>query len=154
MDGWGISCEIALLWMSLDFTNDKSTLVQVMACAVWQQAITWANVDPDLCRHMALLGHNELKITRVSRKRECMRSLKEKIIQLVAVISVSSTARCCYSITQYYIYNRILQTALHWFRLNINSRVWTHKKSPLSHLHGRANVCLYCEYFRRKLTTL
>ena len=26
--------------------------------AVRQQAITWANVDPDLCRHMASLGHN------------------------------------------------------------------------------------------------
>ena len=30
-DGWGISCEIALTWMSLDFTDDQSTLVQVMA---------------------------------------------------------------------------------------------------------------------------
>ena len=29
--GWGISCEIALIWMSLDFTDDQSTLVQVMA---------------------------------------------------------------------------------------------------------------------------
>ena len=29
--GWGISCEIAPIWMSLDFTNDQSTLVQVMA---------------------------------------------------------------------------------------------------------------------------
>ena len=29
--------------------------------AIRQQAITWANVDPDLCRHMASLGHNELK---------------------------------------------------------------------------------------------
>ena len=28
--------------------------------AVRQQAIIWANVDPDLCRHMASLGHNEL----------------------------------------------------------------------------------------------
>ena len=28
--------------------------------AVRQQAITWANVEPDLCRHMASLGHNEL----------------------------------------------------------------------------------------------
>ena len=28
-------------------------------CAVMQQAITWANVDPDLSRHMASLGHNE-----------------------------------------------------------------------------------------------
>ena len=29
--------------------------------ALRQQAITWANVDPDLCRHMASLVHNELK---------------------------------------------------------------------------------------------
>ena len=28
--GWGISYEIALRWMPLDLTNDKSTLVQVM----------------------------------------------------------------------------------------------------------------------------
>ena len=49
--GWDISCEIAHKWMSLDTTVDKSTLVQV---------ITWTNVDPDLCRHMASLGHNEL----------------------------------------------------------------------------------------------
>ena len=28
--GWGISCEIALIWMSLEFTDDQSTLVQVM----------------------------------------------------------------------------------------------------------------------------
>ena len=31
IDGWGNSCEIALLWMSLDFTDEKSTLVKVMA---------------------------------------------------------------------------------------------------------------------------
>ena len=31
IDGWGISCKIALIWMSLDFTDDQSTLVQVMA---------------------------------------------------------------------------------------------------------------------------
>ena len=28
---WRISCEIALIWMSLNFTDDQSTLVQVMA---------------------------------------------------------------------------------------------------------------------------
>ena len=27
---------------------------------IFQQAITWTNVDPDLCRHMASLGLNEL----------------------------------------------------------------------------------------------
>ena len=31
IDAWGISCKIALIWMSLDFTDDQSTLVQVMA---------------------------------------------------------------------------------------------------------------------------
>ena len=31
IDGWGISCEIALIWMSLDFADDQSTLAQVMA---------------------------------------------------------------------------------------------------------------------------
>ena len=31
IDGWGISYEVAQIWMSLDFTEDQSTLVQVMA---------------------------------------------------------------------------------------------------------------------------
>ena len=31
IDGWAISCEIALIWLSLDLSDDKSTLVQVMA---------------------------------------------------------------------------------------------------------------------------
>ena len=31
INGWGISCELALRWTSLDLTDDKSTLVQVMA---------------------------------------------------------------------------------------------------------------------------
>ena len=31
IDGWGISCEMALRQMTLDLTYDKSTLVQVMA---------------------------------------------------------------------------------------------------------------------------
>ena len=35
----------------------KSALVQVKASAK-QQAITWAKVDPDLCRHMTSLGRN------------------------------------------------------------------------------------------------
>ena len=28
---WGISCEIAVMWMPLDLTDDQSSLVQVMA---------------------------------------------------------------------------------------------------------------------------
>ena len=37
IDGWGISCEIALIWMSFDFADDRSTLVQVM---VWCRQAT------------------------------------------------------------------------------------------------------------------
>ena len=49
-------------WMSWDLTNDKSTLVQVMA---WCRQATshyliWTDLDPDLCCHMAFRGHNEL----------------------------------------------------------------------------------------------
>ena len=38
--------------------NNKATMVQVMASGY--QAITWVNGDPDLCCHMASLGHNDL----------------------------------------------------------------------------------------------
>ena len=31
IDGWGIFCENALIWMSLNFADDQSTLVQLMA---------------------------------------------------------------------------------------------------------------------------
>ena len=63
--GWGISCEIALRWMPLALTADKSTLVQVMA---WCRQATsnylrqcWPR-DQDLFRHMVSLGHNELRL--------------------------------------------------------------------------------------------
>ena len=59
IDGLRISCEIALKWMSLDITDDQSILVQIR-----QQAVTWANVDLDLCRYMVSLGHNELNTHR------------------------------------------------------------------------------------------
>ena len=40
---------------AMDLTDDKSTLVKVMAWCQRQQDITWANVDPDLCYHMVSL---------------------------------------------------------------------------------------------------
>ena len=33
---------------------------------MWQQGITWANVDPDLCPHMMSLGHNELRLHHIN----------------------------------------------------------------------------------------
>ena len=52
IDGWDISFEIALRWISLELNIGS----------VRQQAITWANVDPDLCHHMASLGYYELNM--------------------------------------------------------------------------------------------
>ena len=47
--------------MPLDLTDDKSTLVQALACCHQATSHTWANADPDLCHQMASLGLNELK---------------------------------------------------------------------------------------------
>ena len=62
IDGWGISCKIVQIWISLDFTDKQSTLVQVMAWCRQAKSHTWANVDPDLCHHMASLSHNKLNM--------------------------------------------------------------------------------------------
>ena len=43
--------------MSLDLTYGKSTLNQIKAWCRQEKKKTWADVDPDLCRHMASLGH-------------------------------------------------------------------------------------------------
>ena len=48
--------------MPMDLTDHTSTLVQVMAWCCQATSHYWANVDPDLCCHMASLGHNELYI--------------------------------------------------------------------------------------------
>ena len=60
IDGWSISCEIALRCVSLDFTDDKSTLVQVMAWCCLAASHHTSNVDVEVCHQMALLDHNEL----------------------------------------------------------------------------------------------
>ena len=60
IDGWRISCESALRLILLDLADAESTLDVIGA--VRQQAITWANVDPDLSCHKVSLGHNELTV--------------------------------------------------------------------------------------------
>ena len=51
--------------MSLDLTDHKSMLAQVMAWwyTVRQQATAWANTNSGLHHHMASQDHNELKVT-------------------------------------------------------------------------------------------
>ena len=55
------SYDNVLRWMPQDLTDDKSTLVQVMAwCHQTTSHYTWISVDQDLQCHMASLGPNEL----------------------------------------------------------------------------------------------
>ena len=62
IDNWGLFCDIALGWMSQDpLLMISQHWFRLWLGAVRQQAITWANVDPDLCRHMVLLGQDELR---------------------------------------------------------------------------------------------
>ena len=62
-----ITWALLSLW---DCYQVKATLSHDLRSQYWvrqwlgtvrQQAITWANVDPDMCHHMAWLGHNGLK---------------------------------------------------------------------------------------------
>ena len=52
-DGWGISSKIALKWMPQDLTDDKSTLVQVMA---WCRQATSHYLSQCWPRFMSLYG--------------------------------------------------------------------------------------------------
>ena len=53
IDDWRISCEIAIRWMQLDLTDDKSTLVQVMA---WCRQVTSHYLSPCWPRSMSPNG--------------------------------------------------------------------------------------------------
>ena len=65
-DGWGTSGEIALIWMSVDFTGDQSTLVQVMAWCrqatshylsqCWPRSLTPYGVTRPQCINSLPLG--------------------------------------------------------------------------------------------------
>ena len=56
IDGWSICCEIVLRWMSLDITDNTSTLVQVIAWCLQTISQYMANIDPDLCCHFATMN--------------------------------------------------------------------------------------------------
>ena len=53
--------------MPQNLTNEKSTLVQIMACAIRQQTITWANVELDVCGHVMSLVHNEVNTSNIAK---------------------------------------------------------------------------------------
>ena len=57
---YDIWCEIDLKWISLALTDDKSTLVQVMAWCHQATSHCLSQCWP-LCHHMASLSHNKLR---------------------------------------------------------------------------------------------
>ena len=59
IDGWSISCEIALKWMSLDHIMFSQHWSRWWFDTIREQAITWTNVDLYLGWYMAYIDHNE-----------------------------------------------------------------------------------------------
>ena len=86
--------------MSLDITDDKSTLVQVMAWC--HQAITWANVDSDLCHHIVSLCHNGLIISNKSITSWDKNILNSKLWYIMALYSlyIKAWQSICLFLTQ------------------------------------------------------
>ena len=68
VDGWGISCEIALMLMSLAFTNDRVNIGSGNGLVPSGSKPLPEPMLTHICRHMVSLGHNEL------RKWKCMTS--------------------------------------------------------------------------------
>ena len=83
IDGWGISCEFALRWMSLNLTDDKSILVQGMA---WCHRTT--SHYPNQCWPRTLSPYgvtrsNELTCSLTSASTSCA---KRKISTLIPLL--------------------------------------------------------------------
>ena len=57
-DAWGIYRKIAFRWTSMALSNDVKHWFSYWFGVFRQRAITWSNVGPPLCRHMASLGQS------------------------------------------------------------------------------------------------
>ena len=120
IDGWGISCAVALVWMLLDFTDDQSTLVQAMA---WCRQAT--------SHYLGLCWPKSLSPYGVTRPQRVLKRVSE----LLPATCWSDTWLCQNT-------NKILPIVLsnqmcplsYWtmdcvfnVALNIHTYLWTHK---------------------------
>ena len=82
IDGWGISCELALRWMSLDLTDDKSTLVQVMA---WCRQATSYYLSQCWPRLLSPYGVTRPQCVKTMRQtfNICLNSLNDSNVQVM-----------------------------------------------------------------------
>ena len=60
INGRGIFCKIVLRWMSLDLLMKSQHWFRWWLGAVRHQAITWVNVDPELCHLTTSKGQSEI----------------------------------------------------------------------------------------------
>ena len=158
IDGWGISCEIVLIWMSLDLNYEKSTLVQVMAWChqatshylsqCWPRSLLPCDVfRPHWVNFF--VGDNfyfadifvMVQVLQVSLLLGCGDTCKiwTWCIHLSGIITWSNIVR-------YYVNNY-----KNWGRISI--RCWIHIRHPIPHPNGWAMGCRSW-IFVRKFTAL
>ena len=116
-DGWGISYEIALRWVPKDRTDDKSTLVQVMAwyrqatsyylSQCWPRSMSPNGVTrPQWVKrkgwHMDCPNHNEFHADS---------DQKVVSIKLILPLVISRQSICTTLLFQYFTYTFILRIA-------------------------------------------
>ena len=82
IDGWGISCKITLSWMSLNFSDDQSRLVQVMA---WCRQATSHYLNQ--CWHRSLSPYGIIRPQWVNSPRQSNASVYCDIIGCDDVLS-------------------------------------------------------------------
>ena len=104
----------------------------------WRQAMTWANVDPDLSRHVASLGRNELAVHGVFKifLANCNLAvifyvcLQQRHVKVVMenksiIVGKKSTEKCLLSlIPKSYIRLRTKCCMNYGFDLNYNDCIW------------------------------
>ena len=110
IDVWGISCEIALIWMSLDLTYVQSTLIQVMA---WCRQATSHYLNQWWPRSLSPYG-----ITRLQWDKGCkLIVLWKKYIWNINI----SMSLCKKDVTPvHYQWSYVFLALTHWYGMRVN----------------------------------
>ena len=90
--GWGISYEIALRWMPLDLTDDKSTLVQVMA---WCRQATSHYLSQGWPRSMSTNGVTRPQWVNVLLTVMLKKERKKKCLNISVYIVLNQYTKLC-----------------------------------------------------------
>ena len=111
------TCEIVLRWIPLNTIDNRLTLAQIVAWCPRLHAVTWANIDQDLCHHMASLGHNELMLWVLNKMVSILQTIFSNYaysgltifcIWWVTNITMCRPWHCCFLIAVYIISHHVL----------------------------------------------